>query len=192
MSARLRDHWTLESFLEWEAAQEFKHEFDGFEPVAMAGGTDAHSGLQVNLAAALVARLRGRLCRFRGSDLRVRTALGTIRYPDGMVICSPAEPRATIVADPTVVFEVLSDSSQATDRIAKMAEYRATPSIRSYVMLEQEHVQATVFSRTDDGDWVGHVLRAGETLALPEIHVELPLDELYEGIIRAYLPAPTP
>jgi len=179
MSARLADRWTLESFLAWEAEQEFKHEFDGFEPVAMAGGTDAHAGLQANLAAALVTRLRGRPCRFRGSELKFRTALGTVRYPDGMVICSPAEPRATIVADPTVVFEVLSDSSQETDRIAKMAEYRATPSIQSYVMLEQQHVQATVFSRTRDGHWVGRVLRAGETLALPEINIELPLDELH-------------
>jgi len=73
-----------------------------------------------------------------------------------------------------------------------MAEYRATPSIQSYVMLEQQHVQATVFARTGDGQWIGRVLRAGETLALPEIDIELPLDELYDGIIPADRPAPTP
>lgn len=59
-------------------------------------------------------------------------------------------------------------------------------------MLEQEHVQATVFSRTGNGQWLGRVLRAGEMLALPEIDVELPLDELYEGIIPADPPAPAP
>jgi Uma2 family endonuclease len=192
MSARLAETWTLESFLAWEEEQEFKHEFDGFEPVAMAGGTDAHSGLQVNLAVAVGSRLRGRQCRFRNSDLKIRTALGTARYPDGMVIRSAPDPRATIVDDPTVVFEVLSDSSQGTDRIAKMAEYRATLSIQSYVMLEQQHVQATVFSRTGDGQWLGRVLRAGEVLALPEIDVEFLLDELYDGIIPADRPAPAP
>lgn len=190
MSARATETWNLPRFLVWEAEQECKHEFDGYEPIAMAGGTEAHAGLQANLEAALVSRLRGGACRFRGSELKLQTGRDTMRYPDGMVLCTPADPRATVVHNPVVVFEVLNDSSQRTNRIAKMAEYRATPSIRSYVMLEQSHAQATVFSRTGDGQWLGRVLRAGDMLDLPEIDMIVPVDEIYQGISLEDLPTP--
>jgi hypothetical protein len=79
------------------------------------------------------------------------------------------------------VFEVLSSSTAAVDRVPKNAEYAATPSIRRYVMLEQVRVGATVFAR-DGANWVGTVLLEDAVLAMPEIGVELPLIELYAGV----------
>lgn len=192
MSARLAETWSLESFLAWEAEQELKHEFDGREPIAMAGGSREHASLQTNLAIAVGGRLRRQPCRFFGSDLKFNTAAGTSRYPDGMVACPPFPDDRNTIDRPIVVFEILRDSTASSDRIDKMTEYRATPSVRRYVMLEQAHAQATVFARTDTGDWVGHILGSGETLDMPEIDVSVPLDELYEGIITADRPAPTP
>ena len=181
MNIALRKPMTLAEFLAWEERQEFKHEFDGFGPVAMSGGTAGHSALQRNLAVALHPRLRGKPCDFFGSDLKFLTAEGTVRYPDGMVVCAPTDRRAKFVENPTVVFEVLSPSTTRTDRIAKVREYQATPSVQRYVMLEQDGVAAVVYARAG-AVWTHEILTAESILALPEIGVDLPLAELYEGI----------
>lgn len=172
---------TLAEFLDWEFKQELRYEFDGSQPIAMTGGSRAHAHIQANLAAALRNRLRGRPCQFFGSDLKIEVA-GRIRYPDGFVVCSPGPNSSTVVKDPVVIFEVISPSTSGTDRIVKTREYQATPSVRRYVILEQDRIAATVFARAA-GDWIGHVLADDAMLAMPEIDVELPLAELYDGLV---------
>ena len=94
---------------------------------------------------------------------------------------SPVARTATFVSDPVVVFEVLSPSTGGYDRIVKGREYQATPSVRRYVMLEQDSIAAAVYVRSEAA-WTHELLVADSILALPEIGVELPLAELYEGI----------
>jgi Uma2 family endonuclease len=180
MNIALRKPMTVEAFLEWEERQELRYEFDGFQAIAMTGGTSTHSAIQRNLIIALGVRLRGKSCQVHGSELKIAVA-GSIRYPDAFVVCSTVAGDATVVPDPVVVFEVLSPSTAATDRIIKNEEYRDTPSVQRYVMLEQGRQAVTVFARDGD-DWVGHVVSGDVTLAMPEIGVELPLVELYEGV----------
>ena len=173
---------TLAEFLEWEEGQPLRYEFDGIGPVAMTGGTAGHADIQANLAAALRTRLRGKPCRFYGSDLKFQVAEDHIRYPDGMVVCSPVDRTATVIHDPVIVFEVLSPSTARRDRIAKAREYQVTPSVQRYVMLEQDGVSATVYARSGE-TWTHEILVADSILALPEIGVSLPLAELYEGLV---------
>ena len=182
MDVALRKPMKLAEFLAWEERQPLRYEFDGVRPVAMTGGTYGHSTIQGNLAIAIGGRLRGKLCRFQGSDLKIQVAEGHIRYPDGMVVCSPVDRAATVVHDPVVVFEVLSPSTARSDRIVKAREYQATPSVQRYVMLEQDGVSATVYARSGDA-WTHEILVADSILALPEIGVSLPLAELYEGLV---------
>ncbi len=182
MNRALRKPMTLAEFLEWEERQPMRYEFDGIGPVAMTGGTYGHSTIQGNLATALGGRLRGKRCRFHGSHLKFQVAEGHVRYPDGMVLCSPVDRTATVVYDPVVVFEVLSPSTARDDRIVKAREYQATPSVQRYVMLEQDGVSATVYARSGE-TWTHEILIADSILALPEIGVELPLAELYEGVL---------
>ena len=189
MNLALRKPMTLAEFLAWESRQELRYEFDGVGPVAMTGGTFAHAAIQRNLAIALGSRLLGRPCQFVGSDLKFQVAEGHIRYPDGMVICSPVDRASTVVHDPVVVFEVLSPSTTSNDRIVKAREYQATPSVQRYVMLEQDSVGATVYARSRDS-WTHEILVAGSVLALPEIGIELPLAELYEGLVFEAEPEP--
>ncbi len=180
MSASRQQPMTLEAFLSWERRQELRYEFEGIRPIAMTGGTMAHSVIATNLVRALEDRLRGTACRaFRG-DLKI-IAAGKLRYPDAIVTCSPVPQDADIVPDPVVVFEVLSASTARTDRITKNEEYRATPSIRRYVMLEQAAVAATVFVRVGE-DWVGHIVTGATDPMLPEIGISVPLAELYAGL----------
>ena len=182
MNLALRKPMTLAEFLEWEERQALRYEFDGIGPVAMTGGTYGHSTIQGNLATALGGRLRGKRCRFQGSHLKFQVAEGHVRYPDGMVLCSPIDRTATVVYDPVVVFEVLSPSTARDDRIVKAREYQATPSVQRYVMLEQDGVSATVYARSGE-TWTHEILIANSILSLPEIDVELPLAELYDGIV---------
>jgi Uma2 family endonuclease len=180
MDGTLRKPMSLQAFLQWEERQELRYEFDGFEPVAMTGGTAEHSAIQRNLITALTNRLRGKRCQPHGSELKIAVA-GSIRYPDAFVVCSPVPRGTTVVTEPVAVFEVLSQSTSTIDHIVKNQEYRDTPSIQRYVMLEQDRQAATVFARQGD-DWVGHVVDGDVVLAMPEIGVELPLAELYDGV----------
>jgi Uma2 family endonuclease len=180
MNIAMTKPMSLAEFLEWESRQELRYEFDGIQPIAMAGGTAAHNRIQRNLALALGSRLRGKPCEFFGSDLKIEVA-GKIRYPDGFIVCSPLANTETVVRDPAVIFEVLSPSTSGKDRIVKNREYQATPSVQRYVILEQDRIAATVFTRVE-GDWIGHVLTEDAILSMPEIGIELPLAELYESI----------
>jgi Uma2 family endonuclease len=181
MNLAVRKPMSLAEFLEWEERQELRYEFDGVEPSAMTGGTAAHADIQANLITAFRNRMRGKPCKFYGSDLKVLVADNSSRYPDGMVVCSPVAPNATAVRDPVVIFEVLSPSTAAKDRIVKAREYQATPSVKRYVMLEQDRIGATVYARAQDG-WSVLVLKDDDTLDMPEIGLAIPLAEFYEGL----------
>ena len=106
---------------------------------------------------------------------------GKVRYPDVLVTCSPVANDATVIEHPVAVFEVVSHDNQRTDRIEKVQDYRATPSIRRYVILEQKFIGATVFVRMGE-EWIASALGDGATLPLPELGIELPLDECYAGL----------
>lgn len=177
MNVVSRGGTSLGEFLAWEERQAPRYEFDGARPVARTGGTAAHSAIQANLITAL----RARRCQVYGSGLKIEVA-GSIRYPDALVACSPVAPRDTVVRDAVVVFEILSESTANTDLIEKNAEYGATPSVRRYAILEQDHAAAIVFARKGE-DWVVSIVAGEEAvLRLPEIGVEVVLGELYEGV----------
>jgi Uma2 family endonuclease len=177
MNLPLRRPMTLDEFLAWEERQDLRYEFDGVEPVAMVGGTAEHHDIAQNLTEALRQRLRGGPCRAFQQTMKVRVA-GRIRYPDVVVTCAPMPRGAKVVDQPLVVFEVASEGTARTDRVAKFAEYRDTPTIEQYVILEQAAPVALVFSRADD--W--RARNVTDALALPALGVEVPLAEVYEGV----------
>jgi len=181
MSSALSQPMTLEAFLAWEERQELRWEFDGFAPVAMTGGSAAHSAIERNLLIALGTRLRGNPCEVYTSNLRILVS-GSIRYPDAFVVCRPLGARERIVEDPVVVFEIISPSTAMTDRIIKSREYFNTSSIRRYIMLEQDSIAATILERGERA-WISTVATEGEALMMPEIGIEVPLAELYDRIL---------
>jgi len=180
MTSALRQPMTTEQFLAWEEGQELRHEFDGFAPVAMTGGTFEHDAIQVNLIRALANRLAGTPCRTHGNSIRIE-AMGRIRYPDAFVTCGPVARGSTLLRDPVVIFEVLSKGTARTDRMVKNREYASTASVRRYVMLEQGTIGATMFERAG-ADWIGRILGGDAVIRMPEIGIEIPLAELYDGI----------
>jgi Uma2 family endonuclease len=188
MNVGLRTPMTLQGFRAGEERQELRCEFDGVQPIAMTGGIAAHSAIQTNLITALQTRLRGKPCQPHGSPLKIQV-VGHIRYPDAFIVCMPLPPQRTVVTEPVVVFEILSPSSTGTDMIIKNAEYRATPSLKRYVILEQTSPAAMVFYHTGE-DWVSELLIGPEAvLRLPDAALEIPLAEIYPDVDFAETPA---
>jgi Uma2 family endonuclease len=180
MSIAQRRPMTILEFLAWEELQEPRYEFDGVQPLAMAGGGDAHEAIGGTPRALLRERLLGKPCRVRGPTLKVEVA-GRIRHPDAFVYRGPVRGSETVIRDPGVVFEVVSPSTSHTDRIIKLREYQATPSIRRYVIIEQGSIAATVLTRRGD-EWLARALTEDDVLEMPEIDVALGLAEIHADV----------
>jgi Uma2 family endonuclease len=180
MSAVSRQPTTLADFLIWEERQELRYEFDGHAAHAMTGGTYEHDAITFNIRRALHQRLEGKPCRPCGPNLKI-IVQGKARYPDCLVTCAPIQRGATVIENPVVVIEVISEDSARTDRIEKVREYQATASIQRYIIVEQRGVGALVLAR--DGDrWLATAATGGDTLAMPEIGIDVPLMEFYLGL----------
>ena len=183
MTVALRRAWTQEEFLDWAERQDGRFEFDGAGPVAMVGGTNDHSAIALNIGSGLRTRLRGTGCRVFGESAAVETANGGLRYPDVSVTCSAVEGTARKVNCVVVVFEVVSPSSGRMDHYTKVGEYAGVASILRYVIVESTAAAILVMSRSAAGEnFTAMPLQAGDVLALPEIGVTLPVDEIYEDI----------
>jgi len=174
MSASLKP-LAVEEFLVWERTQPVRYEFDGTQPVAMTGGTIAADRVARRLLLGLERRLRPP-CEAFGENVKVLPA-GRVRYPDVKVACGQFDPAADHV-DPVVVFEVLSPTTEMTDRRVKSIEYASIPSVMAYVLLAQDRPSITILRR--DAGWELEELEGiAATLDLREIGVAVPLSELY-------------
>ncbi len=171
--------WTTDAFLAWEDRQEGKYEFDGREIIPMTGGTVAHQRLVINLWLTLNGLLGDR----PGVVLQeMRMRIGSvIRYPDVLVSAVPQDQTIRTVTDAVAIFEVLSPDTATTDRVEKLIDYAAVPSLRTYVLLEQTAVGATVFQRQAGGPWIASAMTEG-TINLPGLNVAVPLAGLYRGL----------
>jgi len=171
--------WTTETFLAWEDRQEGKHEFDGRNVIPMTGGSLAHQEIVFNLRGLLSRLLSGG--PFRAvHEMRLR--IGTrIRYPDVVVFAGPLDQATRTLTDAVAIFEVLSDDTATTDRVDKLIDYAAVPSLRCYVLLEQTAMAASVFQREAGGAWTASAHTAG-ALVVPGLDIDLPLAALYQGL----------
>ncbi len=159
------------------------------ELFAMAGGKLPHTMLGINLAAELRDALKDTDCIVLGSDGRVRVPASEAgddslhTFPDVSVVCGAPEivaPADTLL-NPSLVAEVVSDSTEAYDRGQKFAFYRRIASLHTYVLVAQDRRAVDVFERGDDGAWT---LRDddGQTVELRRLGVRLSLDALYAKV----------
>jgi Uma2 family endonuclease len=185
MNANLKRRvWTQDEFFTWAELQNERYEFDGVQPIAMTGGTNASSIVEGNLITALNMRLRGHRCQPLGPNAGVETVAKTIRYPDALITCSEQEMTAKCVTGPVVVFEVVSPTSVHMDHVIKLGEYMAVDSIRRYVIIESTTPVVTVIERKAAGEpWGITRLTQGGTLYIPEVGIEISVAELYERVI---------
>lgn len=183
MTLALRKIMTQQEFFNWAEAQDARYEFDGFQPVAMTGGNLGHSRVIRNVNRQLANRLAGSGCESLGPDAGVATVGDTVRYPDAVVSCTKSGNQDRVVPNPVVVFEVVSPSSVRTDRVTKLREYQAVPTIRRYVIVEPDAATVTVLFRGHaDEPFRAAGLAEDDILQLPEVGIEIPVAAIYEGI----------
>jgi len=184
---------TEAEYLQIERAAEFKSEFFEGEMFAMAGGTPKHSLISTNLAAEFRNRLKDQACVAYNADLRIKVeATGLLTYPDVSVICGPlkfAEGTDDTAVNPTVLVEVLSDSTEAYDRGKKFEHSRRIPTLREYLLVSQREPRIEQFIRQPDGRWLLTEAEGLETvLELPSLRISIPLREVFAKV--TFVPVP--
>ncbi len=179
-------HLTLspDAFLDWEAAQDVRHEYHRGEVFAMAGGTETHARIITNCVLAFSAALKGRGCTVYTDALRVRVeAEDLFTYPDLSVVCGPGvfyDAKRTTLLNPTVLIEVLSPSTAEYDRTTKLRFYRQIPGLAAVVLVAQDAPAVDVFAPDGDG-WHATADTDG-AVSIPGLDVTLALTDLYEGV----------
>lgn len=172
---------TLAEYLAFERRSSDKHEFVDGQVYAMAGARYAHNRIVANVVRLLGNALSGGPCVTLPSDMKVRTPSSRVYYPDASVVCgrpSFHDEEEDVLLNPSVIVEVLSDSTERVDRGEKFAAYTALPSLADYVLVASKRARVEHFARSRE--FRSLVVGPGEQLRLETQGIELPVDALYE------------
>lgn len=170
----------VDDFLAWVEGERERYEFVSGRLTLLAGGSEVHNDIQINLLTLLRQRLRGGPCKPNGSDLLVRIDDRTGRFPDASVTCG-REGGHHITA-PVAIFEILSPATELLDRTDKRRDYQRLTSLRHYVLIAQDAPRAEVYTRTERG-WRFEELEGFDTaISLEALEITLSLAEIYDGL----------
>jgi Uma2 family endonuclease len=173
-------------YLAIERAASTKSEFYDGAMFAMAGGTALHSLIGTNVAGEFRSKLRGKHCVPYNADLRIQVqATGLFTYPDLSVICGPLQfaDADDTVANPSVLVEVLSPSTEAYDRGQKFLQYRQIPSLREYLLVSQHEPLLELFVRQDNNLWsLREAAGLDARLEIPSLEITISLAEIYANV----------
>lgn len=191
--AKTDQQLTAAEYLGLERAAAFKSEFFAGEMFPMAGGSSMHSLIATNLAREVGNRLKGRPCVPFNSDLRLLVvATGLYTYPDLSVVCGPlefADAGEDTITNPTLLAEVLSDSTESYDRGKKFEHYRQIPSLREYLLVSQQEPRIEQSVRSGDGEWrLREAAGLDNQIELPSLQIVLPLAEGFAKVKFAASP----
>lgn len=185
MQALKVPRYTEAEYLEFDATHEGRHEYVNGEIVAMAGASFAHLRLASNAMTSLGRALAGRPCVPYAADLRVAIdETGLYAYPDITVVCGAPELAPTTpetLLNPTVLIEVLSESTASYDRGEKLEHYRRRASVQAVVLIDSREVRVTVVSRNPDATWTITDAVQG-AVNVPGLELLLDVAELYAGV----------
>ncbi len=175
---------TVEEYLEGEQHNEIRHEFIAGVVYAMAGTSLDHNVIAGNILAALRPHLAGQRGRVFMSDVKVRLEIAgddVFYYPDVMVGCDPRDTEKFYLRHPKVIVEVLSETTERTDRREKLLSYIRIESLEAYVMAAQDKAEVTILQRSKN--WQAEVLRGREQIIrIESIQFSLPISAVYEGV----------
>ncbi|WP_072620624.1 Uma2 family endonuclease [Spirulina major] len=174
--------WTVADYLEAEAASNIRHEYVSGYVFAMAGASEAHNLIACNFVAQLRPHLRGSTCRVFVSDMKVKIQDDIFYYPDLLVTCNPQDNQPYFKTQPTLIIEVLSKTTETTDRREKLMHYQTLESLQEYVLVSQNCIEVEVYRRQASGFWTVEVLKADHNLHLVSVDLKLTMAEIYEDV----------
>lgn len=205
MKPLAQPRYTPEQYLTLERKATHKSEYINSHIFAMAGASRQYNQITFNIAGELRVQLRGRPCVAYVSDMRVKvSSTGLYTYPDVVALCGEPcfeDTHRDTLLNPTVIVEILSDSTEAYDRGEKFAHYRRLSSLAEYVLIAQDKVRVEHFVRqdrqwllsdADDLDSTIHLTAIGCSLSLREIYdkVEFPSEDETEARLLSRAPQP--
>lgn len=150
----------------------------------MTGGTIRHARIIGNVQAALRRRIKGGPCEVFASDAKiVNDERHFAAYPDIVVRCAqPPLDLELAMSDPSAVIEVLSPTTQHLDRGDKLFEYQQIASLGFYAIVFPEERRIEAWTRANEGFVERIYKRVGESMRVEPLSIEIPLDEIYEGV----------
>jgi Uma2 family endonuclease len=180
-------YFTREEYLVLEEAADYKSEYYKGEIFAMAGASLDHNRIVSNLNMDLNQRLLKRNREAFASDMRLQVETKDLfTYPDVMVICGKPqlyENRRDVITNPIIILEVLSESTKNYDRGEKFEFYRAIPTLKEYVVVDQHKIHVEQFSIGDAGKWVlSEYNDINNELILTAVDLTIPLQTIYSRV----------
>lgn len=184
MLASHREELGIEEFLAWVGHQDGRYELAEGVPVRlMAGAKQSHNVVVGNMADAMRAAAKAAGCRTTSSDTAVVTGAKSIRYPDIVVDCGPADPDALAALWPTILVEVLSRSTSQIDFLDKVDEYKSLASIEIILVVDPDVVSVKLYQKRDEGTWISQRYEdLDAVIALPGIATTISLSAIYDTL----------
>ncbi|NEO55086.1 MAG: Uma2 family endonuclease [Okeania sp. SIO3B5] len=175
---------TAEEYLEWEAKQEFRHEYVDGEILAMTGASLPHVDIALSFYRALYPHLRQRGCRVYVSDAKVKDAKNNrYFYPDLVISCNADDAKSRkFIQNPSVIIEVLSPGTRGYDHSDKFKYYRQFSSLQEYVLVDSESISVEIYQRGEGRMWLYSAYTEGEDFTLSSIEFNCAVDVLYEDV----------
>jgi len=162
-------------------SKDIRYEYLDGDVRMLAGGSPDHSIIIANLTATIKGPLKGSQCRVYNSDVQLKLSEKRYVFSDITVSCDERDRnQKETIRYPLVVVEVLSPTTEATDRGKKAAYYRACPTIQEYVMADSEEVFVEVHRR-EEGRWTINTFEPGDTITLESLDIQFPIEDAYEG-----------
>ena len=178
---------TATEYLAWEREQAKRHEYVHGDVFAMSGGSPRHAALIAAITSELVVGHRGGSCRALSTDQRILAREGEhYVYADASVVCGPlqlASGTKDVLANPSVVVEVLSKTTEAYDRGKKWDGYREIASVGDYLLVSQSTPRIEHFQREASGEWHYRVVGAGGRVSLKTGAV-VEVDSVFRGVFE--------
>ncbi|MBS0476231.1 MAG: Uma2 family endonuclease [Proteobacteria bacterium] len=180
-------HTSIADYLEGEQHTDIKHEYLGGQVVAMGGASDKHGLIAGSLHAALLSAARRKGCQLFIADMKVRVVHdgdSDFYYPDLLLTCDPDDKESPYYRRrPCLLVEVLSPSTERIYSREKLFAYRLLPSLREYLLLRQDCVQADLYQLGDEGRWQHKVFTLpDEALALRCLDLAVRLRDVYADV----------
>lgn len=173
---------SLDEYLAFEERSPVRHEYVAGEVYAMSGATTRHNLITLNITRHLHQAARARGCRVFATDVKLRAAADRIYYPDVILACGTAAQVELIVEQPTLIVEVTSASTRATDRREKLDAYRRIPSLRLYLIVDQRRRHVFVYTRESSGAWSRLEVHGDGEIPIPILETTLRTADVYDDV----------
>ncbi len=180
---KLKTKTSVADYLESEKTSAFKREYVEGDVYAMAGASDNHGRIVVNITTALSIHLRDSPCEPFSGDTKVRVSSKIYYYPDVLVSCEENPENPFFRNEPIMIVEVASPSTARTDRSEKLLYYLQMPSLREYVIIDQYRMNVEIHRRQPDESWITYYFdEPDETVEFASVELTLPLAEIYRRV----------